>query len=186
MATKMREHILSVSSELFSTNGINATSVDTIVSKADIAKVTLYKYFKSKEDLILEYLRQYDEKMWAKLSSTVSKQKDSASKVKALAHGMLDWIGSSEFNGFAFINASVEFPLSESLVNQNSLIFAKTLRTKLSSLAQEAGWKNADAIALQLVMVIEGAAITKRTQKKGSGTIAQAKALVNTLIEAAN
>jgi len=184
MATKMREYILSVASDLFSTNGINATSVDTIVNKADIAKVTLYKYFKSKEDLILEYLRQYDERMWSKLADITSQQKDAASKLKALAFGMLDWIGDSDFNGFAFINASVEFPLSDNVVNQSSLAFAKTLRGKLSELAREAGWKNPDAIALQLVMIIEGAAITIRTQK-GTGSIVQAKSLIKTLIESA-
>ena len=63
MATQMREHILGVASDLFSNRGINATSVDTIVAEAGIAKVTLYKYFKSKEQLILEYLKQYDEKL---------------------------------------------------------------------------------------------------------------------------
>ena len=50
----MREYILEVASDLFLTQGINATSVDAIVAKADIAKVTLYKYFNSKEQLILE------------------------------------------------------------------------------------------------------------------------------------
>ena len=68
MSTHMREHILGVASEMFSTRGINATSVDTIVAEAGIAKVTLYKYFKSKEQLILEYLRRYDDRLWKKLS----------------------------------------------------------------------------------------------------------------------
>ena len=68
MATKMREYILEVASDLFLTQGINATSVDAIVAKADIAKVTLYKYFKSKEQLILEYLKDYDDKLWSILA----------------------------------------------------------------------------------------------------------------------
>lgn len=185
MATKMREYILTVASDLFSTNGINATSVDTIVNKADIAKVTLYKYFKSKEDLILEYIHQYDERMWAKLSSITSLQRDPASKLSALVNGILDWISEADFNGFAFINASVEFPLSESLVNQSSLGFARALRNTLLELAKEAGWSNAEAIAFQLVMVIEGAAITKKTQN-GTGAIKHAKALVKTLIDSAS
>lgn len=181
MATQMREYILGVASDLFSSQGINATSVDTIVAKADIAKVTLYKYFKSKEQLILEYLREYDERLWKKLSEVTAKEGDAASKLTALVDAMLDWIGDPEFKGFAFINASVEFPQSENPVHQTSLAFAQTLRNTIAALAKEAGIKNADTLALQLSLVIEGAAITERTQR-GTGAVEHAKDLAKVLI----
>jgi AcrR family transcriptional regulator len=181
MATQMREYILGVASDLFSSQGINATSVDTIVAKADIAKVTLYKYFKSKEQLILEYLREYDDRLWKKLSEVTAQQGDAASKLKALVDAMLDWIGDPEFKGFAFINASVEFPQSENPVHQTSLEFAQTLRSTLADLARDAGIKNADTLALQLALVVEGTAITERTQR-GTGAVEHAKALAKVLI----
>lgn len=181
MATQMREYILGVASDLFSSQGINATSVDTIVAKADIAKVTLYKYFKSKEQLILEYLREYDERLWKKLSEVTAHEGDAASKLTALVDAMLDWIGDPEFKGFAFINASVEFPQTENAVHQSSLEFAQTLRNNIGALANEAGIKNADTLALQLTLVVEGAAITERTQR-GSGAVEHAKAMAKVLI----
>lgn len=184
MATQMREYILSVASELFSRQGINATSVDTIVAKADIAKVTLYKYFKSKEQLILEYLREYDARLWAKLTEITAQQNDAISKLSALVNGMLEWVGDPEFKGFAFINASVEFPQLDNPVHQSSLEFARTFRRMLTELAREAGLKNPDALALQLALVVEGAAITERTQR-GTGAVENAKVLARTLIEAA-
>jgi AcrR family transcriptional regulator len=184
MATQMREYILNVASELFSSQGINATSVDTIVAKADIAKVTLYKYFKSKEQLILEYLREYDGKLWKKLSEVTEKEADATAKLNALVNAMLDWIGDPEFKGFAFINASVEFPQSENPVHQTSLEFAQTLRNTLAELAREAGIKNADTLALQLALVVEGTAITERTQR-GTGAVAHAKELAKILIRSA-
>ncbi len=184
MATQMRERILDVASDLFSTQGINATSVDTIVAKADIAKVTLYKYFKSKEQLILEYLREYDDRLWKKLSEVTAQQGDAVSKLNALVEAMLDWIGDPEFKGFAFINASVEFPQSENPVHQTSLEFAQTLRNTLTDLAHNAGIKNADRLALQLALVVEGTAITERTQR-GTGAVEHAKMLVKVLIDSA-
>jgi AcrR family transcriptional regulator len=184
MATQMREYILGVASDLFSSQGINATSVDTIVAKADIAKVTLYKYFKSKEQLILEYLREYDDRLWKKLSEVTAQQGDPASKLSALVGAMLDWIGDPEFKGFAFINASVEFPQSENPVHQISLEFAQNLRTTLAALAKESGIKNSDTLALQLSLVIEGAAITERTQR-GSGAVGHAKEMAKILIQTA-
>lgn len=184
MAKPMKEYILSVASDLFSTQGINATSVDAIVAKADVAKVTLYKYFKSKEQLIIEYLREYDVKLWSSLSAITAQQEDAVSKLTALVNGMLDWIGDPEFKGFAFINASVEFPQRDDPVHQSSLESARTFRQTLAVLAHEAGLKNADALALQLALVVEGAAITERTQR-GSGAVENAKALAKALIEAA-
>lgn len=185
MATQMREHILGVASDLFSSRGINATSVDTIVAEAGIAKVTLYKYFKSKEQLILEYLRQYDAKLWGKLSERMGAQ-DTASKDKltGLTNAVLDWIADPEFKGFAFVNASVEFPESESPVHRSSVEFASTLRNTLASMARDAGIQGAEALALQLSMVIEGTAITENMQR-GSGAVAHAKELVNILIDSA-
>jgi len=185
MATQMREYILGVASDLFSSQGINATSVDAIVAKADIAKVTLYKYFKSKEQLILEYLREYDDRLWKKLSAVTAQQGDATSKLSALVDAMLDWIGDPEFKGFAFINASVEFPQTENPVHQTSLEFAQTLRSTLASLAQQTGIKNADTLALQLALVVEGTAITERTQR-GTGAVEHAKALAKVLIDSAH
>lgn len=183
MATQMRQYILDVATELFSSQGINSTSVDTIVEKAGIAKVTLYKYFKSKEQLIVEYLRQYDEKLWQSVSEARGTG-DASSQLRSLVNAMLDWIADPEFKGFAFINASVEFPQSESPVNKTSVEFAKTLRTTLAGLASDSGIKSAEALALQLSLVIEGAAITERTQR-GSGAVGHAKALAKILIDAA-
>ncbi len=185
MATQMREYILGVASDLFSSQGINATSVDAIVAKADIAKVTLYKYFKSKEQLILAYLREYDDRLWQKLSAVTAQEGDAAGKLTSLVDAILDWIGDPEFKGFAFINASVEFPQLENPVHRTSLEFAQSLRNKLTSLARESGIKNADTLALQLALVIEGTAITERTQR-GTGAVNHAKALAKVLIDAAS
>ncbi|MBU3735480.1 MAG: TetR/AcrR family transcriptional regulator [Methylobacterium sp.] len=185
MPTSMREHILGVAAQLFSSRGINATSVDTIVAEAGIAKVTLYKYFKSKEQLIVEYLRQYDDKLWKRLSE-VAKQSDSepGARLAGLVDASLDWIADEEFKGFAFINATVEFPQLESTVHRTSVEFAQTLRNTLAELAREAGFKKPEALALQLALVIEGAAITETTQR-GSGAVEHARELADIIIKSA-
>lgn len=185
MATQMREHILGVASDLFSNRGINATSVDTIVAEAGIAKVTLYKYFKSKEQLILEYLRQYDEKLWQKLSlRSIAHDAEPKEKVLTLVNAVLEWIADPEFKGFAFVNASVEFPQQENPVHQTSVEFSQTLRNTLAGIAAEVGIKSAETLALQLSMVIEGAAITENMHRE-SGAVQHAKDLAKILIHTA-
>lgn len=185
MATQMREYILGVASELFATRGINATSVDTIVAEAGVAKVTLYKYFKSKEQLILEYLRQYDDRLWKKLTERMSARAATPrEQLLTLVYAVMDWIEDPEFKGFAFTNASAEFPQNENPVHQTSVEFAQTLRKTLARIALESDIRNADTLALQLSLVIEGAAITER-MSRGSGAVAHAKEMARTLIDAA-
>ncbi len=185
MATQMRERILGVASDLFSSRGINATSVDTIVAEAGIAKVTLYKYFESKEQLILEYLRQYDAKLWQKLSARKAAQNAAPrDSIMDLVHAVMDWIEDPEFKGFAFVKATVEFPQSGNPVHQTSVEFARTLRDTLADIAAEAGVRNAETLALQLSMVIEGAAITEHMQR-GSGAVRHARDLARILVETA-
>ena len=53
----LREKILVAASDLFQTRGINSTGVDTIVATAGTTKMTVYKYFRSKEDLIAAVLQ---------------------------------------------------------------------------------------------------------------------------------
>lgn len=185
MATQMREHILGVASTLFAERGINATSVDTIVEHAGIAKVTLYKYFKSKELLILEYLRQYNARLWQRLGERAPQAAATPrEKLLGLTHATLDWIADPEFKGFAFVNASVEFPQAENPIHQASLEFAQSLRDALANLAQESGIHNAESLALQLALIIEGAAITERMQRE-AGATDHAKELAQLLIDTA-
>ncbi len=184
MATAMREHILNVASELFSTRGINATGVDTIVSAAGIAKMTLYKYFKSKEQLIVEYLQQHDDLLRKGLFDRVGTAKSGTAQLKELVGAVMEWIADPEFKGFAFINASIEFPQSENPVHQVSVEFAQALRSTIASSAKQSGVKKPDILALQLSLLIEGAAMAEQMQR-GSGAIEHAREAANTLINVA-
>ena len=53
-----RERILSVASDLFYRHGIRAIGVDTIAEAAETNKMTLYRHFSSKDDLVAGYLRR--------------------------------------------------------------------------------------------------------------------------------
>lgn len=183
MSTAMRDHILNVASELFATRGINATGVDTIVSSAGIAKMTLYKYFKSKEQLIVEYLQQYDDQMRQGLFDRVGKSRAGAEQLHDLLNAVMEWISDPEFKGFAFINASIEFPQSESPVHQVSVEFAQALRSTIAKSAKHSGVKNPQVLALQLSLLIEGAAMAEQMQR-GSGAVEHAREAAKILIEA--
>ena len=180
--TTMRDHILDVASDLFATRGINATGVDTIVAQAGIAKMTLYKYFKSKEQLIVEYLQKHDDNLRQGLFDRLDANKDN--QLNTLINAVMEWIADPEFKGFSFINAFVELPQAESAVNQVSVEFAQALRNTIAKSAASSGVKKPEILAMQLSLLIEGAAMAEQMQR-GSGAIDHARAAAKVLISAA-
>jgi len=183
MSSRMRNYILEAAGDLFSRQGFNSTSVDNIAAQAQVAKVTLYKYFKSKELLIIEYLREQDAKLWKKLAAS-SQQENALAELESLVQQLLDVIADQDFKGFASLNAEVEFPQHDNPVNQTAKEFSRQLREQIASLATRAGIKQAEVLALQLALVIEGASITGR-QQQGNPSIQHAHSLVQTLIKSA-
>jgi len=179
----MKEYILQAAGDLFAKQGFNSTSVDNIAAQAQVAKVTLYKYYKSKELLIIEYLKTQDQKLWKKLSET-TQQETALAELEMHITTLLDVINDKDFKGFASLHAGMEFPELENPVNQTSKEFSKQLREQISDLAIKAGVKSANALAMQLALVVEGASISQRNQTSND-SIVHAKSLVKTLINAA-
>ncbi len=181
----LREKILHVATDLFQTRGINSTGVDTIVAVAGTTKMTLYKYFKSKEDLILEVLQQGHQDFQTWLNDNLNRSsKLPADKIQKLFDFIEEWVTSPDFRGMAFIKASAEFPNEESPIHKLSADHAKEFRNYIATLAVDAGITDSESLALQLSMLIEGA-IQAEQMKRGSGAVKYAKKAAKILIDTA-
>jgi AcrR family transcriptional regulator len=181
----LREKILHVATDLFQTRGINSTGVDTIVAVAGTTKMTLYKYFKSKEDLVLEVLQKGHQDFQTWLNDNLnSSSKQPAEKIQKLFDFVEEWVTSPDFRGMAFIKASAEFPNEESAIHKLSADHSKEFRNYIAGLATEAGIADADSLSLQLSLLIEGA-IQAEQMKRGSGAVKYAKKAAKILIDAA-
>lgn len=185
MAADMRERILAAASGLFQANGINATGVDTIVAEAGIAKMTLYKYFPAKEDLVLEVIRrrsgEFSEWLTRRLESTASNPSE---KLQQLFDAVEDWLADPQCSGLPFIKAIAEFPQQESAVNRLSVELSREFREYITGLARNAGVRVPDALGLQLAMLIEGAVLSEQLSKN-SGALEHARQAARILIESA-
>ncbi len=179
----LREKILTTATNLFQTQGINSTGVDTIVAVAGTTKMTLYKYFHTKEELILEVLKSsqqtFENWLDEKLNSSSKKPAD---KIQQLFDYIEEWVNSPEFIGVGFIKASAEFPNEENPVHQLSSKQSREFRQFISKLASEAKIKDADGLALQLSLLFEGA-VQAEQMKRGSGAIKYAKKAAKILID---
>ncbi len=182
----LKEKILATATDLFQTRGINSTGVDTIVSVAGTTKMTLYKYFHTKEELIIQVLTksQQDFQSWLdeKLNTNSKKPSD---KIQQLFDFIEEWVTSPNFIGMGFIKASAEFPNEENPIHQLSSKQSREFRQFIAKLAEEAKIKDADGLALQLSLLFEGA-VQAEQMKRGSGAIKYAKKAAKILIDGAS
>ncbi|CAG0951767.1 HTH-type transcriptional repressor KstR2 [Methylophilaceae bacterium] len=181
----LRDKILLVASDLFQTRGINSTGVDTIVAVAGTTKMTLYKYFNSKETLILEVLKKghLDFQGWLSDQLT-SHSKKPSEKLKKLFDFIEEWVTSPDYRGMAFLKASAEFPEEDNAIHRLSASQSEQFRHYLEELAKDAGVKDSEGLALQLSLLIEGAMQAEQI-KRGSGAIKYAKKAAKILIDSA-
>jgi AcrR family transcriptional regulator len=178
-----KQRILQAATELFDTRGINASGIDTIIAQSGIAKASLYKYFPSKNDLIIEYLEQKSARLFGWLNQELANRNSSAKEnLFAVCELFEQWMTTPDFQGLPFHIASVEFPDPTHPVNSCSVELSKALQQYLAKLAKQAGIKQAKTLAYQLAIIFEGGAMLERLNPK-SGAAKRAKAAAMTLIQ---
>jgi len=182
---KPRERILETAAKLFVRDGFHATGIDTIVAEAEVAKMTLYKHFESKETLILEVLRRGDEQWRTRFESTVEKMaKTPEKRLLALFDALQDWFEDEDFYGCTFINASAEYSVHK---DDNKVLDVAGEHNRLVSeyvydLALEAKVNDPQKLSNHISLLIEGAIVSAMI--KGQANVAQeAKEAAKILIQ---
>ncbi len=183
-----REQLVDTALRLFYRDGYHATGIDKIIQEAGVARGTLYKHFKSKDDLILAVLRRRDEEFRAWFKTYVERAASAPQeKLLALFDGLAEWFDGKAFpgrafHGCSFINASAEYsrlndPIHRAAAEHKELMFEYT-----RDLATAAGYEEPDELARELLLLKEGAIVT--AQVTGDfGAAARAKNIAKTLLE---
>lgn len=101
--------VLTAADELFYAHGIHAVGVDVIAARAGVTKKTLYDRFGSKEQLVVEYLRERDSQWRAFLASRLeSTGEDPAARLRAVFGASASWAAQRSGKGCSMINAHAE------------------------------------------------------------------------------
>ena len=180
----LAEKILQAASELFYSQGVRATGVEAIVKTAGTTKMSLYKYFPSKDDLVIAFLRKRDKDFTAWFVNEVNNKAETPqTKLLAIFDILEEWLAIPEFRGCAFINAAAEFPVEGNPVHQVSAKFYDNFRNYITHLAKECNAKAPEVLALQLSLLIEGAIVSEQ-MKRHSRAIDYAKQAAVVLINA--
>jgi AcrR family transcriptional regulator len=157
-APSKREQLIEAGLDLFNRYGFNATGIDRILAEAGVAKMTLYKHFRSKEELILAVLRRRDEIFRAWLMDYVESHADTPrARLLALFAAHNEWFSQKDFRGCLFQNAAAEFSGSAEAVRALAEDHKRLIHAYVRGLASAAGARNPDRLADWLVLLLDGA-----------------------------
>jgi AcrR family transcriptional regulator len=156
----MREHILDVAEQLFYWQGIHATGIDRIVVEAEIAPTTLYRLFRSKDDLVAAYVDRYAEGYRGWIESLTSDQEQPArDRILAFFDALASNTGPGSFRGCPFLMALAEYPDAGSAAHASAQAVKAWVRGKLRELAgqlPDVSPAAARTVGDQLALLVEG------------------------------
>ena len=180
-----RERILQTARELFYRDGINAVGVDAIAAAAGTNKMTLYRHFASKDELVAAYLKDLadeGEALWDE--ARAAHPGDAEAQLRFLMRRVSQFAAESTGRGCALANAAVE--LAERKHPARKVVEAHKRRQceRLIALCREAGYARPERVAEELFLLVEGARATLQSVGP-EGPAARVFAMMQSLLEAA-
>ncbi len=159
LSTK-RDQLVENALKLFEQEGFHATGIDRVLEVAGVAKMTLYKHFKSKDELILAALRLRDER-WRNsfMRSIEKKAKTPRGRLLALFDFLAEWFADCKFAGCMFINASAEYADHDNPIHAAAAEHKRLVEKYVCELAAQAHAPDPAALAAQLCILMEGAIV---------------------------
>jgi AcrR family transcriptional regulator len=145
----MRERILQTADRLFYLRGIRAIGVDTIAAEIGISKRTLYNHFPSKDDLIAAYLRR----RFVVASPT---EQPAIDQILGYFDALERRFAAKDFRGCPFVNAVAELGPEDRAVKKIAMAFKEARRLWFRDLLRQINVPDADALATQLVLLVDG------------------------------
>ena len=157
---RVRERILEAGSRLFYADGIRAVSADKVIAAAEVSKVTFYRHFPTKDDLVVAYLDAIAEQERAQLARLRAENEgDPGATLAALARVLGTVARAPEFRGCAFVNAGAEYADPAHPVRQAVTRHRAWYLDFFADVAREGGADDPRAAAAELMMLRDGAMV---------------------------
>ncbi|WP_290653075.1 TetR/AcrR family transcriptional regulator [Aquisalimonas sp.] len=155
-----RDQLLETATDLFYRHGCHTTGIDKVLAEAGVAKMTLYKHFGSKDNLVLAACERFHERVRHEFEEVVSGGGLTArERLEAIFDFMDEWAQREEFWGCPSINLAVQYPKHDHPIHQAAAEHKRFRIEYVADLAEKAHLKEPRELARQLVLLIEGATV---------------------------
>lgn len=146
----MKERILETAERLFYGAGIRATGVDTIAAEVGISKRTLYNHFPSKDALVAAYLKRGFQEPRAS-------ERPPIQQIVRYFDRLEKGFAARDFRGCRFVNAVAELGDDDRAARKIAIDYKEGRRLWFRERLIAGGVADADALATQLAMLVDGA-----------------------------
>ena len=167
-----RERILQAARELFYRDGINAASVEAIAAAAGTNKMTLYRHFSSKDELVAAYLSQLAEEgegLWDKARTL--HPGDADAQLRFMLKRASEFAAEGRGRGCALANAAVELAEPRHPARRVIEAHKRRQRERLVELVRAAGYAKPQQLADELFLLVEGARVcVQSVRREGPGS----------------
>ena len=162
-----RQHIVETAYGLFKRVGFHATGIDRIIAEADVAKMTMYRHFPSKDDLMVEVLAYRAARFDRQLDRLAEQVATPEQKIGTIFDWYSRWFESADFHGCLFAHALAEFgdpahPVFQAAARQKSGL-QQRMRLILEETMPAAA---AESVSAALLMLLEGATLMARMGRR--------------------
>jgi AcrR family transcriptional regulator len=177
-ATGARTRILDAAYDLFSRRGVRGVGIDAVIAAAGVSRMTLYRHFRTKQELVLAYLEQREEQWtvgW--LQADVRRRaEDPAERLLAIFDVFDEWFHTATFEGCAFVNVMLETADDRDAIYHICNTYLANIRGFLQELAREAGIADPEAFSRKWHILMKGSIVSagegdqkaaKRAQEMG-------------------
>ena len=168
-----RERILLTAHDLFYRDGIRSTGVDRVIERAGVTKVTFYRHFKSKNDLIIAYL-MYRHERWMRWFTTALQSHGGT--LRALVPTMAEWFRSPEYRGCAFINGVSEIAPALPQVTDITRRHKAEMQQAIAALLPAS--RRRESLARALALVVDGSIVQAQFRSDPEAVLRDLRQLV--------
>jgi AcrR family transcriptional regulator len=157
-----RTRILDAAYELFSRRGVRAVGIEAIIERSGVARMTLYRHFRSKDELVLAFLERREEQ-WTRgwlQAGIEARATDPAERLLAIFDVFDAWFRRPDFEGCSFVNVMLETAADANDSSYRaSVAYLAGIRHLVEDLARQAGVENADHFARQWHILMKGSIV---------------------------
>ena len=163
MRASKRQQVVDKAGELFSKHGFHPVGVDWIIDESGVARMTLYRHFAGKEDLIKEVLEQRYTFVMGSIAEKLSPMPDATARLKGIFDWYGTWFRTPEFAGCLFERALAEFGATCPKVTDVAVRYRDDLLAMMETLLKDVVPANtARQLAGVYVMLLSGATADAR------------------------
>src|SRR5215510_13676235 len=179
-----RERLLDTAGALFLRYGFQAVGIDRILAESQVAKMTLYRHFPSKEALIEAYIERADEQFWTWANEALARGATARQQMESLFAAVARLATDPRCLGCVFQAAAIAFPDLDHPGHGRAIEHKLAMRDRLTALAQSAGFREPKRLAAQLALLMDGAWVAARMFGPGNPAAGVVKEAAEAIMKA--